>query len=283
MQTLRSFSSFLIVVFLTACGGATSSRGEEARSGTSTGGAGRSETVPSAGSSGGSGSTTTSSGSSSGAPATTLTEQACNADDNGPFVDPFSSCDTPGATACGIHDCSDVSVGPHLCTCTNSAWDCGHCGSCGPFVLLGALTGIGAACDAPTTAVQCDGTTTDVPAGWCKALDGFWQQCTGVSVVACSDAGSAGFDGRMPYAIELCSALSVCAGQSELSFAPSSALTAQCVIPVLKSLAGKSPTQNADTANMCDSALRGIVGSESPACEGLAMDHPPDACKLMFQ
>src|SRR5580692_3209466 len=214
MQTLPSFSSFLVAVFLTACGGATSSpgaSGEAARSGTSTDGAGASR------------------------PAASLTEKACNADDNGPFVDPFSSCDTPGATACGIHDCSDIGSSPHLCTCTNSAWDCGHCGSCSPFVLLGASTGIGAACDAPTTAVQCDGTTTDVPAGWCKAPDGFWEQCTGVSVVACSDAGVAGLDGRMPYAIELCSALSVCAGQSGLPFAPSSALIGQCVIPVLKS------------------------------------------------
>jgi hypothetical protein len=264
MQTAPSCSSLLIVLFLSGCGGVTSGQGASGEG---------------AGSSAGSGSPAPSSGSSSG----TLTEKACNADDNGPFVEPFSSCNTPGAHACGVHDCSDISSGSHLCTCTNSAWDCGHCGSCGPFILLGASTGIGAACDAPTAAVQCDGTTTDVPVGWCKALDGFWEQCTGVSVVSCSDAGPVGLDGRMPYAIELCSALSICAGQSGLPLQPSSALIGQCVIPVLKSLAGKSAAQNADAANTCDSALRGIVGSESPACEGLAIDHPPDACKLMFQ
>jgi len=131
--------------------------------------------------------------------------------------------------------------------------------------------------------VQCDGTTTSVPAGWCKAPDGFWEQCTGVSVVSCSDAGFPGLDGRVPYAIELCSALSACAGQSSLLLTPSSALIGQCVIPVLKSLSGKTLTQNADTSTKCDSTLRGILGSESPACDGLDIDHPPDACKLMFQ
>jgi hypothetical protein len=87
----------------------------------------------------------------------------------------------------------------------------------------------------------------------------------------------------VPYAIELCSALSACAGQSSLLLTPSSALIGQCVIPVLKSLSGKTLTQNADTSTKCDSTLRGILGSESPACDGLDIDHPPDACKLMFQ
>jgi hypothetical protein len=83
----------------------------------------------------------------------------------------------------------------------------------------------------------------------------------------------------MSYAVELCSALSVCAAQS----GPLDGGIDQCVIPVLKGLVGKSPTENADATNMCNSALRGIVGSESPGCEGLAIDHPPDACKLLFQ
>jgi hypothetical protein len=131
-------------------------------------------------------------------------------------------------------------------------------------------------------AVQCDGTTTDVSFGWCKAPDGFWQWCTGVPTVACADASIP--DGRTPYAVELCSALSVCAGQSVALYQPpSSTQITQCVIPVLKGLAGKSETRDVDAGNMCHSALRGIVGSESPACEGLSVDHPPDACKLLFQ
>jgi hypothetical protein len=105
----------------------------------------------------------------------------------GSLVNGGQSCSTEGASATGYAPvCSDIS-GTTTCTCTSGKWDCGKCPACGP-ISLGSQCGIGQICSGPTTAKQCDGTTT-AASGDCHCDSTGWA-CDGVTTLTCADAGA---------------------------------------------------------------------------------------------
>lgn len=209
-----------------------------------------------------------------------LTEQECNANAPADPVSGGASCVAVGATACGYHDCTDVSVA-HLCTCAPSGWDCGHCPTCPPFVLLGQDTGIGAVCEGATTAVECDGTTMSAPEG-CRAPDGFWQ-CGGVTAKGCSFGDGGPTDAiRIRYASLLCDTIAACADGGAPVDSLSSEPTSSCIVPVLQKLAPKMLNDDAATLRSCLVALS-VTFPGSDACQSLSIESPPTPCQSLFQ
>lgn len=111
--------------------------------------------------------------------------------DAGGRVTAGNACPSEGAKGSGYAPvCTDV-IRVVQCTCTSGKWDCGHCPRCpNPLVLArtGMLCGPGTACEGPTVALRCDGSSATVT-GMCRCgFDGPWT-CDGVVDTVC-DAGA---------------------------------------------------------------------------------------------
>lgn len=108
-----------------------------------------------------------------------------------PRVTRGTACPTEGAQATGEAPlCTDVRKYV-LCTCLGGKWDCGHCPTCPATIRLadtGQLCGFGTACEGPTLALRCDGSSVTVT-GTCRCVwDSPWT-CDGVLDTPC-DAGA---------------------------------------------------------------------------------------------